>query len=229
GDGPVANAPPGPIQLAFQDRRPAREGYVGDRHAGSHHSYQVVGADQTLQHLEKRFPDGSGRALFDVERIQEQHKDAGARIGQHRPGVGHGLRVAPRFLGQVPANDDALELLDLLGHPVLQDLKLVSTEVVDRYTLDSRIHVYADVVGFGPESRLLRLVWSLTRDEAADHGDPSQQGDTRSESAFPGHHEMRTNLRLPMSNLQIDFARSAMTPRFEFSCSGAGHGAITRK
>ena len=57
--------------------------------------------------------------------------------------------------GPAALDDDALELLDFLGSPALEDLEVVLREVGDRRAVLRRIDVDADVVRLGAEGRRL--------------------------------------------------------------------------
>jgi hypothetical protein len=60
-----------------------------------------------------------------------------------------------------PANDDALELLDGLGQPVVEDLEVVLNEIGDRRAISGGKHVDPDVVRLRAERGLRRVLYGL--------------------------------------------------------------------
>ena len=51
-----------------------------------------------------------------------------------------------------------LELLDFLGNLVLDHFEVGRGEIGDRRAVARRVHIHADVVGFGAEGRLWKLI-----------------------------------------------------------------------
>jgi hypothetical protein len=100
--------------------------------------------------------------------------------------LGHGVRLATAFLRSGAPNDDVLELLDSLWNLVLDYFEVGRGEVGDGRAVARRVHIHADVVGFGAEGRLWELIL-CGQCQAGRHGrsgdaepDCGQRSDTRS-------------------------------------------------
>jgi hypothetical protein len=84
-------------------------------------------------------------------------------------------------VGTRTVNHDVLELLNLLGRPALEHVKIALREVSHRRSVLRREDVNVDVIGFSAKGRLRRLILRGGEDgghtdqdgEASEHGAPS--------------------------------------------------------
>ncbi|HYM25525.1 MAG TPA: hypothetical protein VEU08_20040 [Vicinamibacterales bacterium] len=154
----VAIAPvPALRQKPFDRRRLAREREIEGGHRRRHDRDEIFFADDPVQRIDERLPDvvrAEDVYLADVEKDDEH---ARARILKRRARLGDRVRLAAHLLRDVPADDDVLELFDLLGRPVLEDLEVALRQIRHRRAVSGRIDVDANVVGLGVERRLGRL------------------------------------------------------------------------
>ena len=162
-----------PVPVAREEpvdgRRLAREGDVGGRHLRRHHGDEVVLANELVERIDERLPDVVRALDLDVVGIEKQHEHrargvcAPSRASRGRCSARGACPAARR------ANDDVLELLDFLGHAVLEDLEVGLREIGDRRAVFRGKDVDADVVRLGAEGRRrCGGVWATRqREEAA--------------------------------------------------------------
>ncbi len=104
--------------------------------------------------------------------VEKQHEHARARVLRGLPAFFDRVRLAARFLRDVSTNQNAFELLEFLWLAVLEDVEVVTREIVHRRAALRRIRIDADVIGLGPERWELRLRGRLShRRDGNEHGD----------------------------------------------------------
>ena len=103
-----------------------------------------------------------------MERVEEDHEDAPARVGDHRLALRDRRRVASRDADGLRRVADGLEGADGLDDAVFLDLEVRLRQVGDRLAVGGHEDVGQDEAGIGPERRLLRRRWLLLRLLSAD-------------------------------------------------------------
>ena len=99
--------------------------------------------------------------------VEKQHDDARAGVLRRLTAFFDAVRLAPQVLRDAAADHHALELLDLLGLAILEDLEIGLREVGDgNVVFGRRIRVDPDVIGFGAERRRRRLGCGRLREHA---------------------------------------------------------------
>ena len=90
--------------------------------------------------------------------VEEEDEDTGAGIGRGLTAFFRSARIGPGRRRSAPSNAHGGELIDCLGHSILEQLKLVAPQIFDRDTvLCRRVRVDAHVVRLGAK-RWSRLV-----------------------------------------------------------------------
>ena len=129
----------------------ARERDVTRVHVGRHHREEVLGADESLEHVDERLAGVDGAGKRRVPCVEEQHEHAAAGVGSLLEAIGRAHRVAPFLACRRRRQRHALELRDLLGLAVLEHLEVVGREIGDRFPLGGGVDVHAHEVGFDAE------------------------------------------------------------------------------
>ena len=126
-------------------------------HVGRHHREQVVGTDQSLQHVHERLARAHGSREVGVPRVEKDHVHATPRVGSLPAAIVGAHRVAPFLACGRRRERHAFELRHLLRLVVFEHLEVVGREVGDRLALRvGRIDVHAHEVGFHAERWLCR-------------------------------------------------------------------------
>ena len=135
----------------------ARERDVARVHVGRHHREQVLGADESLQHVDERLAGAARRRQTSCARCRGTPRTRGG--AGRRPAGGHrrAHRIAPFLACRRRRQRHPFELRHLLRLAVLEHLEVVGREVGDRLALGvGGVDVHAHEVGFDAERRLPR-------------------------------------------------------------------------
>ena len=122
----------------------------------------IVWAQSVLERVDERLAD-TVLDRVDVIRVEEDDKHARARILRRLTAGLDAVRLGPHVLRHVAANDDVLELFDLLGRAGFDDFEVVLRQIADRRAVFRRKHVDADVVRFGAERRARGLTFERSQ------------------------------------------------------------------
>ncbi len=127
-------------------------------HLRCHDADEIVRPEDTVNELDERLPDIPCPLDGNVVHVEEYDEDAAARIRDRLARGFHGRGVHALGLRAARRDDDVLEVLDGLGHPVLEDFEVLRPEVLNRAPATHRVDVDAHVIGLRSDRRLLRIL-----------------------------------------------------------------------
>ena len=131
----AARARPSPVarQEAVDRRRLAREGDVAGRHLRASSRRRDRRGRSAVERVDERLADAcASRRCSTWLMSRNSTKTPRARVLRHGARLGDRVRLAPHVLRPAAADDDVLELFDLLRRAVLEDLEVVLREIGDR-------------------------------------------------------------------------------------------------
>src|SRR5262249_27947325 len=156
----IAFAPPVAREKSLDGRSSSRKGDVTCRHLGGHHCEEIVMSNQPVERFDERRPNSARGRHFNVTDVEKQHEHPRTRVERRLSRFGDRVWLASRFLGGRRADDDVLELIDLLRHLVLEDFEIGAGEVGYGRAVTRWIDIDANVIGPGAEGWARGLILS---------------------------------------------------------------------